>query len=134
MGRMVETRQSAPIERASTEELKASLRKLLATLVDRAFGLALDAVEALARTFDDVAARRGLSLSALLGGARAVHEGRNPVWGAVRGAIASMSPAAKAALIAALVLALLLLPLTVVLVLLALIVLAVWAAVQAASR
>jgi hypothetical protein len=126
---MVETTQGA-----GTEQLKASLRELLATLIDRAFGLALDAVEGLARTLDGVAARGVPSLSALLGGARALHEGRNPVWGAIKGAVAAMSPAARAALIAALVLAVLLLPLTVVLVLLALIVFAVWAAVRAASR
>jgi hypothetical protein len=120
--------------RAPSEQLKASLRELLATLIDRAFGLALDAVEGLARALDDVAARGGLPLNALLGGARALLEGRNPVWGAVKGAVAAMSPAAKAALIAALVLAVLLLPLTVVLVLLALIVFAVWVAVRAASR
>jgi hypothetical protein len=126
---MVETTQDA-----GTEDLRASLRELLATLIDRAFGLALDAVESLARTLDRVAAGGGPRLNALLGGVRALHEGSSPVWGAIKGAVAAMSPAARAALIAALVLAVLLLPLTVVLVLLALIVFAVWAAVRAASR
>jgi hypothetical protein len=126
---MVETTQGA-----GTEQLKASLRELLATLIDRAFGLALDAVESLAGTLDRVAAGGGPRLNALLGGVLALQEGRSPVWGAIKGAVAAMSPAAKAALIAALVLAVLLLPLTVVLVLLALIVFAVWAAVRAASR
>jgi membrane associated rhomboid family serine protease len=123
MGRMAETTQ-AGIEPVTTERLKSSLRELLATLIDRAFGLALD----------DVVARGGLPLNALLGGARALHAGRNPVWGAIRGTFAAMSPAARAAVIAALVLAVLLLPLIVVLLLLALIVFAVWAAVRAASR
>jgi hypothetical protein len=40
---------------------------------------------------------------------RASTQGRNPVWGAIKGAVAAMSPAANAALIVALVIALLLL-------------------------
>jgi hypothetical protein len=131
---MVETTQGAETAPTASEQLEASLRELLATLIDRAFGLALDAVESLARTLDGVAARGGLRLNALLGGVRALHEGNNPLWGAIKGAVAAMSPAARAAVIAALVLAVLLLPLTVVLVLLALIVFAVWAAVRAASH
>ncbi|QYN38087.1 hypothetical protein K1T35_13105 [Pseudonocardia sp. DSM 110487] len=134
MGRMVEITGSAAIERDSTERLERSLRELLATLIDRAFGLALDAVEGLARQLDEVAARGGLPLNALLGGAVALFEGRSPLWGAVRGAFAAMSPAAKGASIAALILALLLVPLTVVLLLLALIGLAVWGAIRAARR
>ncbi|MEN3271035.1 MAG: hypothetical protein V7646_7929 [Pseudonocardia sp.] len=143
-GLMVETTMHAPTrtsgavaqpaEQTPLDELKASLRKLLATLMDRAFGLALDKVEVLAGKLDEVAARGGLGLNALLGGVRASLQGRNPIWGAIKGAVAAMSPAAKAALIVALVLALLLLPLTVVLLLLVLIVVAVWAAVRAGSR
>jgi hypothetical protein len=125
---------SQPAEQTPMDELKASLRKLLAALLDRAFGLALEKVEVLASSLDDVAARGGVTMTALLGGIRASAHGRNPVWGAIKGAVAAMSPAAKAALIVALVLALLLLPLTVVLLLLVLIVVAVWAAVRAGSR
>jgi hypothetical protein len=120
-----------PTEQAPTEQLKASLRELLATLIDRAFGLALDTVEGLARRLEEVAV--GLPLNALLGGAKAVLEGRNPVWGAIRETVAAMSPAAKAALITVLVLGVLLLPLIVVLLLLVLIVV-VWAAVRAGSQ
>ena len=123
-----------PAEQTPMDELKASLRKLLATLLDRAFGLALEKVETLARSFDEIAARGGLPMHALLGGIGASLQGRNPIWGAIRGAIAGMSPEAKAALIVALVLALLLLPLTVVLLLLVLIAVAVWAAVRAGSQ
>ena len=112
------------------DQLEVSVRKLLATVLDRAFGLALDKVEGLARTFDDIAVRGGPRLNALLGGGRAAVEGRNVVWGAIRGPISALSPAAMAALIIALVLALVLLPVTVVLLLLGLIV----AAVVAAAR
>jgi hypothetical protein len=116
------------------EELKASLRKLIATLLDRALGIALDKVEQLARTFDDIAARGGVKLNALVGGVRAKIEGRNPIWGAIKGALSAMSPPAKAALIAALILAVLLLPVTVVLLLLVLIVVAVVAAARPARH
>jgi VIT1/CCC1 family predicted Fe2+/Mn2+ transporter len=120
--------------REALEELKASLRGLLATLLERAFGIALDKVESLATSLDDIAARGGMPLQAILGGVRAKLQGRNPVWGAIRGVFGGMSPQVKALVILALVLALVLLPVTVVLVLLALIVLAVWAAVRSSSR
>jgi hypothetical protein len=111
------------------DALKASLRELLATVLDRGRGLALDKVEDLARSLDDFAARGGPVMGGMLGGARAALQGRSMVWGAIRGAFSALSPAVKAALIAVLVLALLLLPVTVVLLLVALIVLAVvaWA-------
>ena len=141
---MVETmRRAAPGARAginappteqALEELKASLRKLLATVLERGFGLALEKVESLARSFDEVAGRGGIPMHALLGGVRAGIQGRNPVWGAIRGAFGALSPGVKVALVVVLVLALLLLPLTVVLLLLVLIVVAVWAAVRAGSR
>lgn len=116
------------------EELRTSLRELLATVLERALGIALDGVERLAEWFDDVAARGGVRMNALLGGVRAVFGGRNPVWGAVVGAVSGLSPAGRVALILALVLALLLLPLTVVLLLLFLIVAAIVAAVRAAAH
>ncbi|HYH29973.1 MAG TPA: hypothetical protein VD903_06275 [Pseudonocardia sp.] len=124
---------AGPDQQAPLEELRASLRRLLVTLLDRAFGIALDRVEDLARWLDDVAARGGVKMNALLGGARAALGGRNPAWGAVLGAVRAMSPAAKVALVAALVLALVLLPVTVVLLLLFLIVAAVVAAVRAST-
>jgi hypothetical protein len=105
---------------------------LLATLLDRAFGIALEQVERLAQTFDDVAARGGLQLNAVLGGVRATLEGRNPIWGVITGAVSALSPAAKVVLVTALILALLL-PVTVVLLLLALIIIAVVVAVRASS-
>jgi membrane associated rhomboid family serine protease len=115
------------------DRLGASLRELLATVLERAFGLALDKVESLAASLDDMAARGGPKLNALLGGARAAFEGRSPVWGAVRGAVAALGPAAKAALITVLILAIVLLPVTVLLLLLALIVAAVVVVVRAGS-
>jgi hypothetical protein len=114
----------------SMDELKASLRRLLEAVLDRAFGLALDQVEALGDWFDEVAARGGVTVNALFGGVRAALGGRNAVWGVLVGAVAGMSPEARAVLIVALVLALLLLPLTVVLVLLTLIVAVIVVAIR----
>lgn len=68
-----------------TDQLKASLRELLATVLKRAFGIALEKVEKLAGAFEDMAARGGFTLIALLGGARASPRGRNPVWGGDQG-------------------------------------------------
>lgn len=124
---------SGPDEPAPSEELKASLRRLLATLLDRAFGIALDGLEHVAHWLDEVAAQGGLRMNALVGGARAVVGGRNPVWGALVGGFRALSPGGQAALVAALVLAVLLLPVTVVLLLLFLIVAAVVVAVRALS-
>jgi hypothetical protein len=116
-----------------TEQLKASLRRLLAVLLERGFGVVLDSVERLAGTFDEIAARGGVKMGALWGGATAGLSGRNPVWGAVKGAFSALSTPARGALIIALVLALLLLPVTVVLLLLALIALAIIAVVKTRS-
>ena len=117
-----------------TEQLKAALRKLLAAVLQRTLGMALDKVEELSRTFDEIAARGGFKVGALFGGVRAAVAGENPVWGAIKGGFSALSPAAKAALVIVLVLALLLLPVTVVLLLILLIVLAVVATVQTRSR
>lgn len=124
---------SEPEGRTPVEELRASLRTLLAQLLERAFGIALDRVEGLARWFDETSARGGIAVHALAGGARAALGGRNPVWGAVVGAFGGLSTGMKVALVAALVLALLLLPVTVVLLLVVLLVVAVVAAVRAAA-
>ena len=116
-----------------TAQLRESLRKLLAALLDRAFGIALDKVEELSQAFDEIAARGGYKIGALFGGVKAAVSGRNPVWGAITGAVSALSPGAKAALIAVLILALLLLPITVVLVLLFLIIAAIVVVVRSRS-
>ena len=124
---------AAADRQASFDELKASVRRLLATLLERAFGVALDRVEDVARWLDEVAAHGGVRVNALFGGLGASLGGRNPVWGAIVGGFRALSPAARVAVVAALVLALILLPVTVVLLLLFLIVAAVVAAVRASA-
>lgn len=114
------------------DELRASLRRLLTTLLERGFGIALDAVERMAANMDEIAAHRGVQVSAVLGGISAKVGGRSPLIGALKGALSALHPTVRVALIVALVLGLLLLPVTVVLLLLALIVLAIVLSVRAA--
>jgi membrane associated rhomboid family serine protease len=116
------------------DELKAALRELLAAVLERTFGMALDKIEQLSRTLDDIAAHGGYKIGALFGGVRAAVAGRSPVWGAVVGAFSALGPGAKAAIIIVLVLAIVLLPVTVVLLLLLLIAVAIAAIVQSRSR
>jgi hypothetical protein len=120
-------------DESPTQQIKANVRKLLATLLERGFGIALEAAERLNHGLDEIAARSGVKVNALLGGARAAVAGRSPAWGAIKGAFSALSPGAKAAVIIVLVLALLLLPVTVVLLLLALIAVAVVAVVKTRS-
>jgi membrane associated rhomboid family serine protease len=117
-----------------TDQLKAALRELLAAVLERTFGMALDKIEQLSRTLDDIAAHGGYKIGALFGGVRASVAGRSPVWGAIVGAFSTLGPGAKAAIIIVLVLAIVLLPVTVVLLLLLLIAVAVAAIVQSRSR
>jgi hypothetical protein len=131
--------ENVPMRRSDespTQQIKANPRELLATLLERGFGIALQAVERLGHTLDEIAARSGVKVNALLGGARAAVAGRSPAWGAIKGAVSALSPGAKAAVIIVPVLALLLLPVTVALLallLLALIAVAVVAVVKTRS-
>lgn len=103
-------------------------------VLERTFGMALDKVEQLSRTLEDIAARGGYKIGALFGGVRAAVAGRSPVWGAITGTFSALGPGVKAAIIIVLVLALLLLPVTVALVLLLLIAVAIVATVRTRSR
>ncbi len=121
------------LDESPTQQIRANVRKLFTTLLERGFGIALEAVQRLDHILNEIAARSGVKVNALLGGARAAVAGRSPAWGAIKGAFSALSPGAKAAVIIVLVLALLLLPVTVALLLLALIAAAVIAAVKTRS-
>jgi len=107
------------------QQLKTSLRELLAVAVDRMAGFAMDKVDQASHSLEKVAADGGPKIGAVLGGIEAKLAGNNLVWGAVKGAFGSLSPAARVGILLLLVLAVILLPVTLVLVLLGLIVLAV---------
>lgn len=102
-------------------------------MLERTFGMALDKVEQLSRKLDEIAARGGVKIGALLGGVRAAVAGKSTVWGAITGAFSALGPGAKATIIIVLVLALLLLPVTVLLILLLLIAVAIVAIVRTRS-
>jgi hypothetical protein len=127
--------QPGPKERrdAAVSELKDSLKDLLRTLLKASTGLILERVEDLGGLFQRTASSGGLAVGALLGGVRAGMAGKNPLWGALKGAVGALSPAVRIGLIVALVLAILLLPVTVVLILIALIVLVIVAAAKSGS-
>jgi hypothetical protein len=129
VGPVRESRSAPP----PTDQLRAALREFLAAALERAFGIALDKVEQLSRTLDEIAARGGYKIGALFGGVRAAVAGKSPVWGAITGAFSVLSPGAKAAIIIVLVMALVLLPVTVVLLLLLLIAVAIVAIVRTRS-
>lgn len=102
-------------------------------MLEPTFGMALDNVERLSRTLDEIAARVGVKIGALFGGVRAAVAGKSTVWGAITGAFSALGPGAKATIIIVLVLALLLLPVTVLLLLLLLIAVAIVAIVRTQS-
>ena len=116
------------------DRLRSSLRALLRDLLDAGFGLALDTVERLAHSLDEIRARGGVGINALIGAAGAKLAGRSPVLGALAGAFGALSTGMKWAIFLIVLLAVLLLPVTVVLLLLALIVLAIVVAVRLSSR
>jgi hypothetical protein len=116
------------------DQLKSSLRSLANVLIDRGAKAALGAVDRLSGELEGIASRGGALTGAAAGGLKAVAGGRNPVWGAVKGAIAGLSTRTKVLIVLALVLVLLLGPVVLVVLLLGLLVLAVVAALRSRRR
>jgi hypothetical protein len=112
------------------DRLTSSLQRLLGVLIDRGATAALGAVDRLSGKLEDLAGRGGVVGGAAAGGVKAVVRGKNPVWGAVKGAIGGLSTTTKVMIVLALVLALLLGPVVLLLLLVALLVLAVVLAVR----
>lgn len=115
------------------QQLKASLRGLLAATVDRVAGLAMEKADQAAQSLENIAAEGGPKIGAIFGGIEAKLAGNNPVWGAVKGAFGALSPSARIGIVLLLVLAVVLLPVTLVLVLVGLLVLTVILLVSARS-
>lgn len=119
-----------PAAEPPIDQLKASLQRLAGALVDRGAKAALGAVDRLSGKLEDIADRGGALTGAAAGGLKAVASGKNPVWGAVKGAIGGLSTTTKVLIVLTLVLALLLGPVMLVVVLLALLVFAIVVAVR----
>jgi hypothetical protein len=103
---------------------------LASVLVDRGAEAALRPVDRFSRNLEDIASRGGALTGAAAGGLKAVAAGKNPVLGAVKGAIGGLSTTTKVLIVLAIVLGLLLGPVVLVLLLLGLLVFAIVAAVQ----
>jgi hypothetical protein len=114
----------------AVDQLKSSLQRLVSVLVDRGANAALGAVDHLSGKLEDITSRGGALSGAAAGGLKALAGGKNPVWGAVKGAIGRLTTKAKVMIVLALVLGLLLGPVVLVLLLLGLIVFAIVAAVR----
>jgi hypothetical protein len=112
------------------DQLKSSLRRLANELIDGGAKAASGAVDSLSGKLEGIASRGGSLTGAAAGGLKAVAVGRNPVWGAVKGAIGGLSTTTKVLIVLALVLALLLGPVVLVVLLLGLLVLAIVVAVR----
>jgi hypothetical protein len=115
------------------DQLTASLQKLWGALVDRGLRSALTTVDRVSGKLEDVSRRGGILPSAAGGGVAALVAGRNPIWGAVKGAVAGTSTTTKVLVVVAVVLALVLGPVVLVLLLLTLIVVVVVAAIRSAT-
>jgi hypothetical protein len=120
------------VDTPSVQQLKVSLRKLLGAVVDKGVDATVQGVERLSDKLEDVAHSSGPLAGAAGGGARAALAGKNPVWGAVKGTVASLSTGTKVLIVLTAVLGLLLGPVVLVVALIALLVLAIVAAVRSA--
>ena len=118
------------VESPPVEQLKLSLRKLLGAVVDKSVDAAVQGVEKLSDKLEDVARSGGPLTGAAGGWVRAALQGRNPLWGAVKGMVANLSTGRKVLIVLAAVLSLLLGPVVLVVALVALLVLAIVAAVR----
>ena len=112
------------------DQLKSSLQRLAGVLVDRGAKAALRAVDRLSGKLEDISSRGGALTGAAAGGLKAVAAGKNPVLGAVKGAIGGLSTKTKVLIVLAVVLGLLLGPVALVLLLVGLLVFAIVAAVR----
>jgi hypothetical protein len=117
----------------STTRLKDSLQRFLGALVDRGASAALKVVDRLSGKLEEVTAGGGVVAGAAGGGVKALVAGKNPVSGAVKGAVGGLSTKTKVLIVLAVVLGLLLGPVVLVLVLLALLVLAIVLAVRSSA-
>jgi hypothetical protein len=112
------------------DQLKYSLQRLAGVLIDRGATAALRAVDRVSGKLEEITSRGGALTGAAVGGLRAVAGGKNPIWGAVKGAIGGLSTKTKVVIVLALIIALLLGPVVLLVLLLGLLVFAIVAAVR----
>lgn len=101
---------------------RGGLMGVLTDLLKAGLHLAADVVDRVVHQLEEIAAGHGVLPSAGLRAAVAFLGGKNPIWAAIKGGFAGLSPGAKLVVILALVLAIILLPVTVLLLLIVVIV------------
>ena len=117
-------------EPTPTERLVACGQKLLIAVIDRAAGLAVDKVDDLSGTLEEIKASGGVGMSAALGGGLAKLAGKSPLIGAIKGAAAAMSTTTKVLIALALILTAVLAPVVLLVLALVLLVAAIVSAVR----
>lgn len=112
------------------ERIRASLQRLAVAAIDKAAGAAVDKVDDLSERLEEVTANGGVGLGAAFGAGNAMMAGKNPVWGAVKGAWGALSTGKKVAIVVGLVLLGLLGPVALIVALVVLLVVAIVKAVK----
>jgi hypothetical protein len=124
-GRMMTDTVSGGAQSAPVDQLKTSFQGLANVLIDNGAKTGLRAVDRLSGELEGIASREGALTGAAGGGLKAIAEGRNPLWGALKGWFTGLRTGTKVLIVLALVLALVLAPVVLLLGLL------VWAVVAA---
>ncbi|MEQ3554035.1 hypothetical protein WIS52_26480 [Pseudonocardia nematodicida] len=115
------------------DRLKAAGERVLVALVNKMAELALEKVDDLASSLEEVAANGGVGLSAALGAGKAMAAGKSPLWGALKGGFSALGDLAKALVVVVLALSPVLLVVALVVLVVALLVWAIIAAIRAAT-
>lgn len=119
------------LEPSPGERLRAAGERVLVALVDRLSSMALEKVEGMADGLERMATEGGPGVGAAIGAGKALAQGRNAVWGAIKGGFAALGTAAKVLVAVVLALSPVLLVVALVVLIVALLVWAVVAAVRA---
>lgn len=112
------------------ERLKICGERLAVAVIDRLAGVAADKVDDLSDNLEKMASGGGLKLGALFGAGNALMAGKNPLFGAMKGAWGALGIGPKIAIIVGLVLLGVLSPVALVLLLVGLLVAGIISAVK----
>ena len=112
------------------ERLKTCGQRLAVAVIDRLAGIAADKVDDLSDQVEDMASGGGVKLGAIFGAGNALMAGKNPLFGAMKGAWGALGVGPKIAIIAGLVLLGVLSPVALLLLLVGLLIAGIVAAVR----
>ncbi|WP_018331851.1 hypothetical protein [Actinomycetospora chiangmaiensis] len=112
------------------ERLKICGERLAVALIDRLAGLAADKVDGLSDQVEKIGSGGGLKMGAIFGAGNALMAGRNPLFGAMKGAWGALGTGPKIAIIVGLVLLGVLSPVALLLLLVGLLIAGIVSAVK----